>query len=108
MRDARSAASRCAGAAARRGCLTIGFAPADADGSSPRPTDDPFVRQELVETLYHVLWELVHVFFEHRGLLEGRAAARARQRRVVVPLPLPGEARADLEAVVADVRASVR
>ena len=29
------------------------------------PTDDPFVRQELVETLYHVLWELVHVFFEH-------------------------------------------
>jgi D-sedoheptulose 7-phosphate isomerase len=25
------------------------------------------------ETLYHVLWELVHVFFEHRGLLEGDA-----------------------------------
>ena len=24
--------------------------------------------------LYHVLWELVHVFFEHRGLLEGRSA----------------------------------
>ena len=28
------------------------------------PGDDPFVRQELVETLYHVLWELVHVFLE--------------------------------------------
>ena len=38
-----------------------------------RPPDgDPFVRQELVETLYHVLWELVHVFFDHRGLLQGR------------------------------------
>jgi D-sedoheptulose 7-phosphate isomerase len=31
------------------------------------PSDDPFVRQELIETLYHVLWELVHVFLEHRG-----------------------------------------
>src|SRR3954464_2696756 len=26
------------------------------------PTADAFIRQELVETLYHVLWELVHVF----------------------------------------------
>ena len=43
-------------------------------GSSSRRADDPFVRQELVETLYHVLWELVHVFFDHRGLLEGRDA----------------------------------
>src|ERR671936_2105152 len=31
------------------------------------PSDDPFVGQELTETLYHVLWELVHVFFEHMG-----------------------------------------
>ena len=58
------------------GCLTIAFAPRRArSGSSSRRRDDPFVRQELVETLYHVLWELVHVFFEHRGLLEGRDAA---------------------------------
>jgi D-sedoheptulose 7-phosphate isomerase len=26
--------------------------------------------QETHETLYHVLWELVHVFFEHEGLLK--------------------------------------
>ena len=32
--------------------------------------------QELAETLYHVLWELCHVFFDHRGLLEGRDARR--------------------------------
>ena len=40
------------------------------------PSQDASIRQELVETLYHVLWELVHVFFDHRGLLEGREARR--------------------------------
>ena len=44
----------------------------EAEWSFVPPTDDPFVAQELVETLYHLLWELVHVFFDHRGLLEGR------------------------------------
>lgn len=29
---------------------------------------DPLVLQETHETLYHILWELVHVFFEHEGL----------------------------------------
>jgi D-sedoheptulose 7-phosphate isomerase len=33
------------------------------------PSRDPLVVQETHETLYHVLWELVHVFFEHEGLL---------------------------------------
>jgi len=33
------------------------------------PSHDPFVIQETHETLYHVLWELVHIFFEHEGLL---------------------------------------
>ncbi len=33
------------------------------------PTDDPLAIQETQETLYHVLWELVHVFFENEGLL---------------------------------------
>jgi len=31
------------------------------------PSDDPFVVQETHEMLYHVLWELVHVFLEHRA-----------------------------------------
>lgn len=30
------------------------------------PSDDPMVVQEIQETLYHVFWELVHVFFEQR------------------------------------------
>src|SRR5450432_465932 len=29
-------------------------------------TRDPFICQELVELVYHTLWETVHVFFEHR------------------------------------------
>jgi D-sedoheptulose 7-phosphate isomerase len=32
-------------------------------------TEDPLVGQEILETAYHELWELVHVFFEHEGLL---------------------------------------
>ncbi len=34
------------------------------------PSSDPMAVQETHETLYHVLWELVHVFFEHEGLLK--------------------------------------
>jgi D-sedoheptulose 7-phosphate isomerase len=32
-------------------------------------SDDPRVIKEVHVTTYHVLWELVHVFFEHPGLL---------------------------------------
>ena len=90
----------------RRGaaCLTIGF-PAAASGRFDPPSDDPFVRQELVETLYHVLWELVHVFFEHRGLLSGRVHDTGASAFLY---PFLGEAAPDVEAVVADVAASVR
>lgn len=31
-------------------------------------TSDPFMHQEMIEILYHTLWETVHVFFEHREL----------------------------------------
>ncbi|GHO42596.1 D-sedoheptulose-7-phosphate isomerase [Ktedonospora formicarum] len=57
--------------------LTIGLAGRDG-GTLPQsgldfcfvvPTQDPLVIQETHETLYHVLWELVHIFFEHEGLL---------------------------------------
>jgi D-sedoheptulose 7-phosphate isomerase len=38
-------------------------------------SDDPQVIKEVHVTAYHVLWELVHVFFEHPDLLEPRAVA---------------------------------
>ncbi len=34
------------------------------------PTGDPATVQETHRTLYHILWELIHVFLEHEGLFE--------------------------------------
>jgi D-sedoheptulose 7-phosphate isomerase len=48
-----------------RGCLTIAYEALGAEWEFEPPTEDPFLRQELVETHYHLLWELCHVFFEH-------------------------------------------
>jgi len=92
-----------------RGCLTIAFASSSgAEWEFDPPTSDAYVRQELVETLYHVLWELVHVFFEHRGLLEGRTERRVHDAGASSFLyPFLDERESDLDAVLEDVRRSV-
>jgi D-sedoheptulose 7-phosphate isomerase len=93
--------------ARERGCLTLAFAPAGAEWELVPEADDPFVRQELAETAYHVLWELVHVFFDHRGLLEGREAKRTHDTGHSSFLyPFLSESERDLEAVTEDVRES--
>jgi D-sedoheptulose 7-phosphate isomerase len=95
-------------AAAERGCLTLAFEALGADSEVVPPPADPFIRQELAETAYHVLWELVHVFFEHRGLLEGRAAGPVHDTGASSFLyPFLAEGESDLESVVDDVRRSV-
>ena len=95
-------------AAGARGCLTIAFASLGAAYELAPPAEDPVVRQELVETLYHVLWELVHVFFEHRGLLAGRTERRSLDVGASSFLyPFLGEQEDDLEGVLQDVAASV-
>ena len=67
-----------------------------------------FVRQELTETLYHVLWEHVHVFFDHRGLLKGRDERRTHDAGASSFLyPFLAEHETELEPVVDDVRRSV-
>jgi D-sedoheptulose 7-phosphate isomerase len=97
------------GAAAATGCLTVAFAPVGADWEFEVPTTDPFVAQEQVETTYHVLWELVHVFFDHRGLLTGRAERPRHDAGASSFLyPFLGEAEDDLDAILADVAGSVR
>jgi D-sedoheptulose 7-phosphate isomerase len=65
------------------------------------PVEDPFIRQELVETSYHVLWELVHVFLEHdeRTVHDTGAASFL--------YPFLGAQETDHEAVVDDVRRSI-
>ncbi|WP_372789552.1 SIS domain-containing protein [Paraconexibacter sp.] len=101
---------RTAVAAARgRGCLTIAFAGSGAAWEFPAPTQDPFVAQELIETTYHVLWELVHVFFEHRGLLAGRTERAHHDSGASGFLyPFLDEREDDLDAVLGDVADSVR
>jgi D-sedoheptulose 7-phosphate isomerase len=64
--------------ARRRGLLTIALAGGDGGALLSRasseftfvvPSDDPTIVQEVHETTYHVLWELVHVFLEQPGTL---------------------------------------
>jgi D-sedoheptulose 7-phosphate isomerase len=94
--------------ARERGCLTLAFAAAGAEWEFQPPAEDASIRQELVETLYHVLWELVHVFFDHRGLLEGRDAREVHDAGASSFLyPFLAEREHDLDAVVNDVRRSV-
>lgn len=91
-----------------RGCLTIAFDEIGAEWEFRPPGDDPFIRQELVETLYHIVWELVHVFFEHQGLLEGRGERIVHDAGGSAFLyPFLSGAETKLDDVLADVRASV-
>ena len=63
--------------ARQMGLLTLGLAGGDGGQLKPTKLDfcfvvqthDPLAIQETHETLYHILWELVHIFFEHEGLL---------------------------------------
>ena len=106
--DDGGAAAAALAVARERGCLTLAFASAEAEWEFLPPGSDPSIRQELVETLYHVLWELVHVFFDHRGLLEGREARQVHDSGASSFLyPFLAESEHDLDAVVEDVRRSV-
>jgi D-sedoheptulose 7-phosphate isomerase len=89
------AASGLLAEAARRGMLTIAMTGRGtvlpADYPFVVASDDPYVVQEVQETTYHVLWELVHVFFEHPGLLAdacitcGDVAVEARVVALTAP-----------------------
>jgi len=57
--------------ASARGAQTFALPGSCGSYAIEPPSADPFVCQELVEILYHTLWETVHVFFEH--------GARSRQ-----------------------------
>jgi D-sedoheptulose 7-phosphate isomerase len=50
------------------GAMTFALPGGDGSYSVGAATHDPFIHQEIIEILYHTLWETVHVFFEHREL----------------------------------------
>ncbi len=93
------------GLLARDGDIVVSFEPLTVEAGETwhlePDDDDPFVRQELAETAYHILWELVHVFFEHLGGSSAGAGASG------FLYPFLEQRSSSLEAVVEDVRASV-
>ena len=54
--------------AAYHGAMTFALPGAEGSYSVGAATQDPFIHQEIIEILYHTLWETVHVYFEHREL----------------------------------------
>jgi D-sedoheptulose 7-phosphate isomerase len=89
------------GLARARGCVTVGFGGTGADWELEPPATDPFVRQELVETLYHLLWELVHVFLDQLVGTDAGAGAAG------FLYPFLGDERPDGDGLLDDVRRSV-
>ncbi|HVS66096.1 MAG TPA: SIS domain-containing protein [Thermoanaerobaculia bacterium] len=90
-----------------RGALTFELPARDAAAvagagyAAPAASEEAFVHQEIVEILYHTLWETVHVFFEHREL--GHDVGES-----AFLYPFLGSAEQDTSSVVAEVAASIR
>jgi len=51
-----------------RGAMTFALPGTEGSYAVEAATHDPFMHQEMIEILYHTLWETVHVYFEHREL----------------------------------------
>src|SRR5215211_2556897 len=64
--DAGESIERAVQVAREQGALTFSLTGEVGEYSFASPDGDPFVVQEVFEVLYHVLWETVHVYFEHR------------------------------------------
>lgn len=54
--------------ARRQDAMTFALPGMEGSYALDAPTQDSFMHQEMMEILYHTLWETVHVFFEHREL----------------------------------------
>jgi D-sedoheptulose 7-phosphate isomerase len=64
-------------------------------------TEDPFIHQEMIEILYHTLWETVHVFLEHREMGHEVGAAGFLY-------PFLGQEKQETGDLVSEVAASIR
>src|SRR3984893_17413827 len=54
--------------AQKRHAMTFALPGSRGSYAVPPDKQDPFVHQEMIEILYHTLWESVHVFFEHHEM----------------------------------------
>jgi len=85
----------------QRGAMTFELPGPSGSYSLQPPSQYPFIHQELIEVLYHTLWETVHVFFEHREL--GHDVGDS-----AFLYPFLGEAKQPTGDIVEEVAASIR
>jgi len=83
-----------------RGAMTFALPGSEGSYTLQPATNDPFIHQELIEILYHTLWETVHVFFEHREL--GQDVGQAE-----FLYPFLGQQKQETGAIVDQVAASI-
>jgi D-sedoheptulose 7-phosphate isomerase len=86
--------------ARERGALTFALTGEAGEYSFALPSEDTFVIQEVFEVLYHVLWETVHVYFEHRE--QGHDVGNSS-----FLYPFLGKGQQPLEEVVEEVQGSM-
>ena len=86
--------------AQERGAMTFALTGEAGEYSFAPPDRDPFVIQEVFEVLYHVLWETVHVYFEHRE--QGHDVGNSS-----FLYPFLGKGQQPLEEVVEEVQGSM-
>jgi D-sedoheptulose 7-phosphate isomerase len=94
------AVARALQVAREQGALTFALAGNAADYPFALPDTDPFICQEIFEVLYHVLWETVHVYFEHREQGHDVGASSFLY-------PMLGKGEQQLESVVEEVQSSM-
>jgi D-sedoheptulose 7-phosphate isomerase len=88
--------------AAARGAYTCALPGSPADFALESPSADPFIAQEMIEIVYHTLWETVHVFLERRRRGHDDVGASA------FLYPFLGEARQDTSSIRREVAESIR
>jgi len=82
------------------GAMTFALPGPHASFAIQPSIQNAFIHQELVEILYHTMWETVHVFLEHREI--GQDVGEAG-----FLYPFLGETRQETSAILEDVAASI-
>src|SRR5215472_3336334 len=88
-------------AARARGAMTFALPGREGSYAVEVTARHPFIHQEMVEILYHTLWETVHVFFERREL--GHEVGEA-----AFLYPFLGREKQPTSEVLDEVAASIR
>lgn len=88
-------------AAMERGALSLALPGTAGDYAIAAPSADPFVHQEVIEILYHTLWETVHLFLEREPLNESGGAA-------AFLYPFLGNRQGGSDEIIAEAAVSIR